>query len=53
MFYPYKREGQNSPNPELVVDQSLLSIDEADLKDYSRFISKINFTEANSYIVRK
>ena len=52
MFYPFARDGKDSPNPELVVDRSLLNIQDADLKDYSKFISKMNFSDANGYIVR-
>lgn len=53
MFYPFARDGKDSPRPQLVIDQSLLGIKDEDLKDYSKFAAKTNFTSANSYIVNK
>lgn len=51
IFYPFSRESKDSPNPSLVISENLLNIQDSDLKSYSNFIAKTNFTDATSYIV--
>jgi hypothetical protein len=51
IFYPYEMKEKNSPEPQLVIDASLLKIKDADLNNQATFASKLNFNNATSYIV--